>query len=413
MKKVVSALTAAAMCASMAAGVMSVFAAYNSSDLGFYLKVVSDGNYTVSADGKTITFATAEDAKNATFAVAEYIKADTENPQVCVVSSMFETSDDAVGWVMDGEDPKVADITSSSYYDTAQEYTVNGTTFTTKNYVNCFGFLNKLGKYKSGCGAWVYVVNPQGYLGYTWTYSFDANVYDDYTETAHFFGDASDTFPLTQFEVELSEDITEGTYTIDFKPTYDHKDYGTIPASYVVCSDNAIVTPDSLEGLTIVVGDQEATTKETAATTEATEATTKETQEPTNSTVSDKNFTNFTYYVDDITAEPGDIVYLPVKVKNDPGIGGYTFFLMINGEEFSNGVASYFEVVDISQGVDGSEEGVAAYEFDTFMPNLALCGVAAANANTLGNMYGADGSTVFEVALQVADDAESQRLLRW
>jgi hypothetical protein len=193
----------------------------------------------------------------------------------------------------------------------------------------------------------------------------------------------------TVFEVALQvpEDAVPGaTYDVSFNLN-----------DYCVGDGEAIQLFPDLVGGTITINGGETTT---AAETDPTEATTEKTTE--NGNLADA----FTYYVDDITAEPGDIVYLPVKVKNDPGIGGYTFFLMINGEEFSNGVASYFEVVDISQGVDGSEEGVAAYEFDTFMPNLALCGVAAANANTLGNMYGADGSTVFEVALQVADDAE-------
>ena len=79
MKKVVSALTASVMCASMA-GIASVFA-YTTDEIGFYLAVTSeDAGYTVSEDGKTITFASAADAAGATFTVGHFISADASKP---------------------------------------------------------------------------------------------------------------------------------------------------------------------------------------------------------------------------------------------------------------------------------------------------------------------------------------------
>ena len=58
MKKVISALTVAAMCASMSASVMPAFA-IDAANAEFYLKAVSADKATISADGATVTFASA------------------------------------------------------------------------------------------------------------------------------------------------------------------------------------------------------------------------------------------------------------------------------------------------------------------------------------------------------------------
>ena len=82
MKKVISALTAAAMCASMSASVMTAFAAYSANDVTMYLKAIETSAGTISEDGKTVTFATAADAANAKIKIQSFIKADTENPDI-------------------------------------------------------------------------------------------------------------------------------------------------------------------------------------------------------------------------------------------------------------------------------------------------------------------------------------------
>ena len=51
MKKVISALTVAAMCASMAASTIPAFAVYKTGDVSSYLKVISASKGTISADG--------------------------------------------------------------------------------------------------------------------------------------------------------------------------------------------------------------------------------------------------------------------------------------------------------------------------------------------------------------------------
>ena len=79
MKKVISALTVAAMCASMSASVMPAFA-INAADAEFYLKAAKADKGTISADGATITFASAADAKGAKITIQEFIKADTAPP---------------------------------------------------------------------------------------------------------------------------------------------------------------------------------------------------------------------------------------------------------------------------------------------------------------------------------------------
>lgn len=55
MKKVISALTAAAMCASMSASAITVLAEYTAANTSFYLKVVDATAGTISEDGSKVT----------------------------------------------------------------------------------------------------------------------------------------------------------------------------------------------------------------------------------------------------------------------------------------------------------------------------------------------------------------------
>ena len=153
MKKVVSALTAAAMCASMAAGAISAFAVYAPDEIAFSLEVVSTGDYTV--EGNTITFASADAAKNATFTVAQFIEADNDPAKADfqMIGTRVVASDKGIA--LGGEDKLPVDPTYAAYNDTAVEYTAaDGTVFTTKNFVTCFSYLNKRGKFKTGVMAW-------------------------------------------------------------------------------------------------------------------------------------------------------------------------------------------------------------------------------------------------------------------
>ena len=94
MKKVISALTAAAMCASMSASVMTAFAVYTANDIEFYLKIAEAPGGTISADGTKVTFPDAATAKASEIVVQQYIKvADISNPSVQLVNTCYQVDD--------------------------------------------------------------------------------------------------------------------------------------------------------------------------------------------------------------------------------------------------------------------------------------------------------------------------------
>ncbi|MBQ8012294.1 MAG: hypothetical protein IJ265_12135, partial [Oscillospiraceae bacterium] len=97
MKKVVSALTAAAMCASMAAGAASVFAYYDTPDMTFSLRVMDMGEgYNISADGSTITFDSAEAAANAKVVVGQYLECEPSKGLIQQVHGCVPVSSELV-----------------------------------------------------------------------------------------------------------------------------------------------------------------------------------------------------------------------------------------------------------------------------------------------------------------------------
>ena len=143
MKKVISALTAAVMTASMSASVISAFAEYTANDLGYYLKVTSEGNYTLSDDGKTITFATAADAAGAKFTVGSYIVADTANPTIQQVGGIVQVSNNLVHLPQVGVNLD-SDVEENTYV------MADGSEITTTHYVNTFSYINIIDEVASG-----------------------------------------------------------------------------------------------------------------------------------------------------------------------------------------------------------------------------------------------------------------------
>ncbi len=289
MKKVISALTAAAMCASMSASVMTAFAVYSANDVEFYLKVVDASAGTISADGTTITFASAADAKNAKLTVQEFIKADTANPSVQQVGSTFEAS--AKGIVLgtktvdDKGNVTYPGVDYSKPLGDEAEYDINGVTVKTNQFVSCFGYANKLKKFKSGTGeatwgssrnySWDYTGPDQ--LSIIWASDFADTSYDNSKETAHFASAESDKYPFTQFDATL-EDLADGTYTIDIIDSWEHAVNGTQNGTFINVDGKNKVLITNHSGINIVVG--EGTTPE--PTPEPTPAPTPEpTPEPT------------------------------------------------------------------------------------------------------------------------------------
>ncbi len=337
MKKVVSALTAAALCASMAATAASVFAAYTASDMAYSLRVVDTGaagDYTVSADGSTITFASAEAAANATFVVGQYLECDPTQVAMQQVGGCVTVSDNAVG--ISASD--YIDL-GTAYYDAAKEYTLSdGSTISTNLFVNCFGYLNKLKKYTSGAAiqswgdsstwpdAWGYADKNRHLI---WSWAGDLKNPNATTDTALFIDSESDAFPLMAFNVTLGSDIADGTYTIEWVETYTN-DWGLADATYFNDGSGSVI-PATLKDLTIVVGEETTTTESTPAPTETT-TTTESTPAPTETTATDDggdtDADGHTWDIGDAVAEDG-IAYVDIFVTNDPGTSAYRFNVLI------------------------------------------------------------------------------------
>ncbi len=390
MKKVVSALTAAAMCASMAAGVMSAIA-YEAGDVNLSLEVISTGSYTV--DGSTITFASAEDAKNASFTVAQFVNCDATTPDITQVGARIVASDAAITLTKD----KLADPTNATHYAEAQTYTVNDVEFSTTNYVCCFSYLNKLKKFKNGTAAFVSSeteIDGADSVAWIWQYSFDANVYDNYKETAHFFGATSDEFPLTEIEVSLG-DIAEGTYTIDFLETYDTGVAGMSTNATFFTGNDGVTKVPSTTGLTIVVGDagEEPTTEPTTTEPEVTE--------PTDDNPSGSD--EFTWDIEDVAGvAPGDMVPVHVFVNNDKGCAGYNVKILVDGKEV--GESALVSALDIMKG-DDAGTSTSYSELEVFVPNAEKLAIGAASNVIKENVYAKDGEAIFVMYFEIPADA--------
>jgi len=420
MKKVISALTAATMVASMSASVMSAFAVYSANDIAFALKVNPDyyyeetvktgedgkdtyvagskvaqtAKFTVSEDGKTITFASKEDAAGAKFGVGFYILADATNPSVQMVGGKLESDSKSVHFNHAG-----ANLTEAVPGDTERTYNAAGTEFTCDYYVNTFGYL-KRGSYRDNTNniayghssEWLWADSYTGpeSLIIQWTYGFNEDEGENpngtvnTATTAAFLGEKSDDFPITDVTVFLDNDIQDGVYNITFGETYEKvEDSGTseVQVSFVNVDGKNKVTPATMEGIKIVVGSEtpsetesetEATETESESQTEDTQPTETETESQTEDTkpseteaTEPQNFDGYTWKLGDVEYTPVDIkkdyFELPVYVYNDPGTNGFQFKIKVDGKLIDD--------ADCPFAIDEVTKGKGYASFYQFQPN--------------------------------------------
>jgi hypothetical protein len=358
MKKVISALTAAAMCASMSASVMTAFAAYSANDASMYLQAIEAGKGVISEDGKTVTFATAADAANATIKVQTFLKADTENSTLAAFGVGVISSDKAI--------VPTNGVNYTAASDTTTDYTLSdGTAFSTGNFVHAFGQTVKRGKNVSyspatATASWASSSSWEwDYTGYPaligkWNGQLGAD-----STGMPFLEATSDALPISQFDVTVGE-VAEGTYTVNFIETWENMkaDEHTQPGTYVLDFDGTQTNVAAgSTGLTIVVGDPNATpveptTEETPVepTTEETpvEPTTEQTpatpatpgETPKENIKDPASFSEETFYFDDvvydIASDEGGIQIELRVAKNRPTAGVEGQFLINGGEPGSS-----------------------------------------------------------------------------
>ena len=415
MKKVISALTVAAMCASMAASTVPAFAVYKEGDVSSYLKVISAGKGTVSADGKTVTFASAADAASAKLTVAQYLVCDAANPSAQMIGGLYTTNSTDIKLGNNGMGVSYSDAIGD-----AKDYTVGGTTFTTDKFVNCFGWIDFLGDYDTGAGnvSWAHSDDWQGdgwkgngdndVLILNWATDFEDNMGhpDDYDKTAHFLSDKSDEFPLTQFDVNLGASIKDGTYTVDFLDTYTHPEYGVKPGNWInVDGKNSIPITDTT-GITIKIGDASTPVPTDPVPAETDPVETKPAAtDPVETKPSDptpgqdiSKITDWTWVVEDSTYDPAKDKAATINILSagkDPGIFGYDFNITVDGETLDK---AGFKIGKITQG--------SAYNFTTFQPNTknGHVGATETDKTKTGDQVSKAGDVIVSYMLVVPAD---------
>jgi hypothetical protein len=413
MKKVISALTVAAMCASMSASVLPAFA-IDAAKAEFYLKAVKADKGTISEDGATITFASAADAKGAKITIQEFIKADTSEPYVQQVLSGFRVVDTKS--IKLGEEG--VDYEAAGYGESA-EYSINGTNVKTDKFVSCFATLSKTKKFQSGAKqvSWGHSNN--------WAFEYDGpdtlNLIWAQPNGAPFADAQTDKYPFTEFYATIGDDIVDGTYEIEILDTWENKINGSDDNPNGVqdgssINDGTNVTKiTKTKNLKIVVGNAEVTTTEAPKdTTEAPKDTTeapKDTTEPQATTQptkpssgmtmdEKKAASEWTWYFDDVVYDPaadadGFGAVVTAYVTKDQGTYGYEFAPLIDGKSLAE---AGFTFVEANQ----TDEGYSFGSFDFNEENGHLGGAASKKEDTKL----ADGTAVVEMNLLPPKDAK-------
>ena len=459
MKKVISALTAATMVASMSASVMSAFAVYSESDMAFALKVNPDSYYlqngtpddpqlsyeaqtakfTVSDDGKTITFATKEDAAGAKFGVDFYFIADPTKAAVQMIGGMLQTDNASVHLQQVGADLKASATNEAEKTYTAATWTVEKdeddnavsdftlgaetTEFTASQFVNTFGYI-KRGSYKHNTGdmsyshnsewAWASTYTGPESLLIQWTYGLNKKEGANSANTAAFLGAKSDDFPLTEVTVSLDENIADGVYNVTFSDTYEHAEYGTTVVSFVNGDGKTKVTPATMEGIKIVVGSEpiesdtetetesqevpsDSETQPTETETESQEVPSETETQPTEAT-EPENFDSYTWKIADVEYTPqdaDDYFYVPITVYNDKGLNGFQFKIKIDGKNI--------EDADCPFAVDEITDENSSYKFGQFQANVDN-GFIAGTASGEGDQTNENGAIALDYILVPTKD---------
>jgi hypothetical protein len=408
MKKVISALTVAAMCASMSASVLPAFA-INAADAEFYLKAIDAGKGTISADGSTITFASAADAKGTKITIQEFIKADTSEPYVEQILSGFRVAGGVKSITLADEG---VDYKKAGYTKENKTYTLNGVEVETNKFVSCFSLVDDFDEFDPN------VVQFNWGHSSLWSWKYDGgdtlNLIWAQPNGAKFNNDKTDTYPFTEFYATVGEDITDGTYTIEIFDTWDNysnktddNPKGTSDGS-TINAGKKVTTVKNKKNLTIVVGEggpvatdpAPSETKPTEATDpkptdpKPTEATDPAPTNPGKSLDDKKNSKEWTWYFDDVTYDPAADTkktgaVITAYVTKDQGTYGYEFTPMINGKSLAD---AGWTIKRAKQTDDG-------YNFSSFDFNKTNGHLGGASSDKGGDAKLADGTAVVTLNL--------------
>ena len=366
MKKVISALTAATMVASMTAGVMSAYAAYDAASIRYYL---------ASGDDKATTATVSNDADQ-TVTIQTYIDCDTDGANVLTAGVGLDLPE---GITFANGTSSLKDGTTDRTYTLS-----NGASFTSKRFVNCFDAYDAdMEEVFNNCA-----------VGGEWSTSVDEKPVWSWSTTntdLTFISEKSDEVPLTEFAVTVPKGTAPGTYEIKLADTYQtpQVDEATgknmeVGATYIG-GQGYMQQIDTKGAFTITVTGDAPVTTDPEPTVEPTDAPT-----PTETTgssvtppvtlpdVNDKvdaavNSGDFTWIIDDSVygqVDGKEVKYgrIGLYVANDIGIYGYRFNILIDGK---NPADLGFTYMLIRQTKENS------YGFEMFAPNENLFGAGA------------------------------------
>ena len=418
MKKVISALTVAAMCASMSASVMPAFA-INAADAEFYLKAAKADKGTISADGATITFASAADAKGAKITIQEFIKADTAEPYVEQILSGFRVKD-GVKSIKLGE----SGVDYLGTVGDSKSYKIGEAEIDTDMFVSCFSTVDEFDEFDPNVKQFMWGHSDN----WSWKDTYDGadtlNLIWAQPNGAKFNSDKTDTYPFTEFYATIGDDIKDGTYTIEILDTWDNlanksekNPTGTADGS-TINAGKKVTKVTKTKNLTIVVGDAAAPTeKPTEATekpTEATQKPTEATQKPTDATEKPteastgkqslddkKNSKEWTWYFDDVTYDPAADTKklgaaITAYVTKDQGTYGYEFTPLINGKSLK----------DAGWTIKRAKQDKNGYNFSSFDFNTENGHLGGASQSKDGDTKLADGTAVVVLNLLPGDSVK-------
>ena len=208
MKKLLSAITAAAMVASMVSVVTPVAVSAADTTKGFSIKTYDPQNPSAASGKNSITINKGDiPADGLVIPTAVYYSEGTVNTTDSLLVSLTTDSKDISF--------KYYDPGLDSYFDEAKTYTLGGVEFKTDRYISWAGFCKSARAGYKPAGEYVFGLDSSQSAAKTDNYFLGCSWMNKGVDYA-WAGDSSDAYPFYVFETKLSPNIKAGTYKVTY-----------------------------------------------------------------------------------------------------------------------------------------------------------------------------------------------------
>ena len=206
MKKLISSITSLCLTAAMTAAFVPASASAADASKTFSIKTY-DISKPSSADAKSTVTIKKSEIPSSGYVIpsALYFSEGEDNSTESLLVALTTDSKDISFKVYDP---------AEAYTAGEKEYTINGTTFTSDNYISFAGTYSKLDGYSEGGLYQIAIDSSQTaastdnyYIGCSWT-----NSGEDY----HWAGEKPDSFPFYVFDTIIPQNIAAGTYSVKY-----------------------------------------------------------------------------------------------------------------------------------------------------------------------------------------------------